>query len=410
MRKTLAAAFSLLLLTTGAHARKSRVQKNGLVEAGLQALQSKQYTAAINSFSKAARQKGDGASYFLLGYAYYQRGFMSGMPETADKQDALETVNAYMTAIALDPALSEIAQPYKLWHSLALSYEALGSNEKAIDAYKKAFETSPDNVMLPLYASRLRLKMSEVDKSVANLNLCLTKARQKKQEKAVLSLIKTSPLFDAMLASPAHARLLHSFDAAIPLPAAETTVAAARALQAEPSGDAWGLRDVVRESPAAPAARPPLSQKDQAVMDQLGVAAEQFKFRRYREAVAAYGEVLLLNQDSGVLSPPQLGMVHERVGTAYNRMGQSGEAIRELRRAVQIVPFNSSAHYQLALAYAVSGRYQESLKALHETFKTSASKTDLRRYLLLARTDAELEGVRDLPAFGAAVASYSGRR
>lgn len=421
MRTTRVAAVvaASLLLAPAAHARgarKSRVDKGGsadaAIAAGLDGLKRKEYTAAISNFQKAAKARGDGASYFLLGYAYYQRAFLSGIPETADKQDALETVNAYMTAIALDPSLERVAQPYKLWHSLALSYEALGSDEKAVDAYKKAVQAAPNNPMLPLYAARLRLKMGDVEKSVENLTLALARARQTRQDGPVLDVIKTSPLFAQLLASPAHARVLHGYDASIVVP---TDVAATPAPQrrapmnvrAETLGDAYGLRDSVRQT-AAPV-RPTLSQKDQGVMDQLAAAAEEYKFRRYRQSITAYGEVLLLNQDSGVLSPAQLAMVHERIGTAYNRLGQSNEAIRELQRSVQDMPFNTAAHYQLALAYSVAGLYRESLKALNETFKTSATPADLRRYMLLAKTDAELDPIRDLPGFASTVSEYSAK-
>jgi len=38
-------------------------------------------------------------------------------------------------ALDLDPELRAVNQPYRLYHSLALSYEALGATEKAIEAY-----------------------------------------------------------------------------------------------------------------------------------------------------------------------------------------------------------------------------------------------------------------------------------
>jgi len=393
--------------------RKSRVRKAGegsvLLEAGLDSLTRKDFTAAIGDFQKLSKARGDSASYFLLGYAYYQRGFRSGMPKTADKDDARETVTAYATAVALDPALGEVAQPYKLWHSLALSYEALGDEDKALAAYKKAMKSAPRNPLLPLYASRLRLEMNDVDESFESLALCLSEARATGHEKEVLAEIKSNPLFAGLLASPAHARLLHAFDASVEPPA--PTIASTPRIEqlaeprAETAKDAYGLRDSIRADP--PKARAPLSVKDQAVMEQLAAAAEDYKFRRYRQAIASYGEVLHLNEDSGVLSPPQLAMIHERRGTAYNRLGLSPEAIQELRRSVQDMPFDTAAHYQLALAYAVSGEYQRSIHALNEAFKTSPTPADLRRYMLLAKTDSELEPIRDLPAFDSALEQYA---
>lgn len=373
------------------------------LKAGMENLEKQEHTAAISNFTRATTLQGGSAAYFLLGYAYYQRGFMGGSPETAEKQDALETINAYSMALALDPGLAAVQQPYRLYHSMALCYEALNSYEKAVDAYKKAFEAAPHNPMLPLYAARLRYKMNDAPKSAANLSLSLKRARLLGKEGAIVKLVRSDPLFSMMMESAQHRRVLKEYDSSIP---AEATAATARTGGDVASAPAE-LRDSLRSAPSQP--RPAPRAEDQAVTERLGAANEEFKFRRYREAIEAYNETMTLNQQSGILNPGQEAFIHERIGTSYNRLGLSHEAIRVLQRSVQQMPFNSSAHYQLALAYAVSGSYSESLRALSEAFKTAPSSGELRKYMLLAKTDSELEPVRDLPGFRTILTDYKER-
>jgi hypothetical protein len=70
---------------------------------------------------------------------------------------------------------------------------------------------------------------------------------------------------------------------------------------------------------------------------------------------------------------------------------------------------NPSAHYQIALAYAMSGKTGVAMNALNEAFKACAGPNDLRRFVMQAKTDTELEAVRDLPAFRSTVAQYADR-
>jgi tetratricopeptide (TPR) repeat protein len=432
---------------SAASKKASASQASALVQAGLERLERKEYSPAIDAFSKAARAKGDSASYFLLGYAYYQRGFMAGDPDQADKQDALETVNAYTTALALDPELSEVAQPYKLHHSMAMSYEALGSYEKALDSYKKAFAAAPHNPMLPLYAARLRFRMNDMAKSAANLDLALSLAKKGGKAKSLVNLVQTDGKFSIMLASDAHMETLRKYDAKASAPAAapmesrpaaspaafatagygiasaaqysapapRVTVADAAAASAAQNDaimrDAAGVRDSVRGTIPAPAeeASRTLRRQDKDVLDALSMGNDDFKFRKYREAIQSYEDALAFNQGSGILTPSQAAFIHERVGIAYNRLGQSTEAIRALRKCVQLAPMNAGAHYQLSLAYSVMGRYQESMRALSETFRTAPSQGDLKKYMLLSKTDPELEGVRDQPGFKSMIDEHGAR-
>src|SRR5687768_17211106 len=99
---TVVLAALLLCAPAADAARSGKVMSRGVyLQAGIEAIDKAQYTAAINNLSKAVQTRGDAASYFLLGYAYYLRGFAAGSPETADKQDALEAINAYAMALAV---------------------------------------------------------------------------------------------------------------------------------------------------------------------------------------------------------------------------------------------------------------------------------------------------------------------
>lgn len=411
MKSSIAVAglLAALLLTPAAgaakHAKKAKQAKtspqaDAMVQAGIEDLKAHNYAGAIGKFNKAVNRKGTSAAYFLLGYAHYQKGFASGDPAAADKDDATETISAYQMALALDPDLEEVAQPYKLYHSLALSYEALGDYDKAIEAYKKAFSAAPSNAMLPLYAARLRYRMGDVDKSASNLALSLKQARLSGQVGRLADAVRTNPLFSVMLESPAHQRVLSQYGVS-----AESPTAQAKRDAAEHN---YGLRDSVRAS-AAVDPRASGSGPRQAVMDQLAAANEEFRFRRLREAINAYNDTLTLDRETAALTQSQTAFIYDRIGTCYNRLGQSAEAISVLRRSVQEAPVNTSAHYQLALAYSVSGRYQESLRALSEAFKTAPSSGELRKYMLLAKTDSELEPVRDLPGFRAILTDYKER-
>src|SRR3569833_1777374 len=91
-----AAVLAVLLLVTlpaGAAVKKHKkadavkmnpeVQK--LMSEGLGNLQRGEYSAAITSLNKAVRKQGSVSTYFLLGWALYQRGFKNGAVESADR-------------------------------------------------------------------------------------------------------------------------------------------------------------------------------------------------------------------------------------------------------------------------------------------------------------------------------------
>src|SRR5262245_28772814 len=61
---------------------------DNFLKLGMVHLDRDEYTPAIDRFNQAVQAEGTAAGYFLLGWAHYQRGFLAGTPEAADKQDA----------------------------------------------------------------------------------------------------------------------------------------------------------------------------------------------------------------------------------------------------------------------------------------------------------------------------------
>lgn len=410
---SLLAAFAAMPAAAKYHAKKApaktdpAAQYNALIKAGESSLDRFDYAAAIDSFTKAVKAHGTSGGYFLLGYAHYQRGFIKGAPETADKADAAQVIDAYSTAVALDPNLKEVQMPYKLYHGLAMAYEATGANDKALDAFKTALQLAPANPLIPLYAARLRLKMGDTPSSLANLDMSLKRAQMSGQQAVLLSFIKGSPMFAAMLQSPAHARLLTQYQPAVVVASAAPVVkrGSLASMTPKPASDAYGLRDSVRNT--APSKAPVTTAKDQAVLDDIAAANDEFNFRHFGKSVEYYNDAMLLNRQSATLSPGQEAFVQGRIGACYNKLGWTSHAVAALLRSVQVMPYNPAAHYQLALAYSVSGHYKDSMEALRETFKTAPNGAELRKFMLEAKTDSELDPIRDLPAFQAALDDYS---
>lgn len=359
-----------------------RSPSEAYIAAGLAKLESDKYSLAIKDFSHATQSSGGGKAYQFLAYSHYQRGFAGKIPETADKADAIEALKAYSIVAALDPHLKSVSEPHRLYQRMGFCYEALGSNDKALEAYSRAFRLAPKNPLIPLYGARLRYKMGNSVKSASNLAAAFKTAQRPAAQKALAKIVATPP-FAAMLRSPAHLAVLNRYD---PAPG-----------KSEPALIA--MRDAVRGVDAEAARGQAMANKDGPLMSRLAVANQELKSRRFHQALSSYTEVIMLNQESGVLSRDQLAVIHGRMGAAYNGLGLADDAIVLLRRSIRDLPYNAAAHYQLALAYSVSGRFNKSLEALGEALKTAPSISDRRRYKLLAKSDSELAPVRDLPGF-----------
>lgn len=372
---------------------KANAEATRLMSAGLANLENGETSAAISTFNKAVRKEGTVSTYFLLGWAHYQRGFMKGSTESADRDDAQSAIDAYAMALSLDSSLKELPDASRLYFSMALCYEAVQSYDKALDAYKMAFRAAPTKALIPMNAARLRLKMGDTAKAVANIDIAMAKAMKSGQGKTLRDAVRRDPAFAPLIANASSRK-------ALGIGSSEDGEAVADlGIRGEE------MRDAVRDTapkPVAPA-------QDAEVLEKIAAGNIEFKFRRYISAVSAYNEALSLDQERMTLGAPQTAQIYEKIGTAYNKLGQSEVAIRSLQKALQQNPMNPSAHYQIALAYAMSGKTAVALNALGESFKSCAGPNDLRRFVMQAKTDTELEAVRDLPAFRSTVAQYSDR-
>ena len=382
----------LIAPSAGAFGTSTQARADSLIARGIEDLHREDFKAAVDDFSKAVALRSDGPGYFLLGYAHYQRGFKTGAPETADQREAQETINAYKMALSLDPKLKGVKEPFRLYHGLGLAYEAMNAPDSALGAYKLAISAAPGNPMLPLYVARLRHKLGELSRSTADLALSLRKAKRKAQAAQIAALVKTDPMFSILLQNPANLKLLRKYDRSLTVRAPRTAKAGTRP----------ELRDSVREGAAGEnRKRLKISEQAREVMTKLAAAEEDFRFRRYREALGSYGDALALNERTPTLSLDQTALILEKMGTSHGRLGQAEQAVDTLRRSLRALPSNASAYYQLALVYSVSGRYFESLRALSDAFKAASSPAELRKFLLLAKADVDLQPVRDLPGFEA---------
>ncbi|MBI3566291.1 MAG: tetratricopeptide repeat protein [Elusimicrobia bacterium] len=368
-----------------------------LMSEGLGDLQRGEYTAAISVFNKAVRSQRGVSTYFLLGWAHYQRGFKHGAVETADRDDAQSAIDAYQLAIETDPTLAELPDASRLHFSMALCQEAVGSYDAALESYKRALKAAPNKALIPLHAARLRLKMKDEDKAMSNLEMALSKARKNGHEGALIAAVKRDPSFAPLIENPMTRRAL----------GVSKAEAAASADLVASNFDVRGdeMRDAVRDTPARPA---PAAQ-DPAVVEKIASGDLEFKFRRYQNAVTAYNEALAIDQEKTTLSKDKVAALYEKIGTAYNKIGSSEQAVRSLQKSLQMNPMNAGAYYQVALGYAMAGKTTAALHALKETFSSCSNPTELRRLVLLSKTDVELEAVRDLPGYSQTMAEVADR-
>ncbi|MBI5240101.1 MAG: tetratricopeptide repeat protein [Elusimicrobia bacterium] len=365
----------------------ARPAAKALLKKGLAEMKQRDFAAAIQVFSRAASLGPDSRALFLLGYAHSQRGSQNPSPSAADKRDALEGVSAYSQAIAIDPDLKVIADKSRFYRSLAWCYETLGSFEAAAGAYRSALAAAPQNPMIPLQLARAYSRMGRPVQAAESLSASLETARQIGQETLILNTVRRNPKYSSMLAYPDVAAVA----------AGEAASSGVQVAQSAPLSRGEELRDAVSDQRSAPAREEPLP--DPAVTAAMSQADDHFKFRQYRGAIDSYEEAARLDARIPSLSQAQRAVLYERLGTAYNRLGLTQEAVLPLQRSLQAMPENASAHYQLALAYSVSGRFKEALRALDSAFRSAPSRGDLKRYMILAKSDLELEPLRDMGAF-----------
>ena len=148
---------------------------------------------------------------------------------------------------------------------------------------------------------------------------------------------------------------------------------------------------------------------DPRVQQWLEEADGDFKFRKYRRAAMEYQQVLKLDGTRGSLGAAERGRIHQNIGVGYRMLGLTMEAVQSLERSAQEMPDSSATYYQLALALSTQGQFTSSLHALELALQHAHSNSDLRMTLLLAKTDSELEPLRDLPGYQRLLVQYAPR-
>ncbi|NNN05402.1 MAG: hypothetical protein HKL90_05840 [Elusimicrobia bacterium] len=407
MRRRHAAATGIALLTalllhSPAHAAAKVRKKHSaqalnpvaarLMSAGLADLNHGDLSAAISLFAHAARRQPSVQAYFLLGWAHYQRGFKSGAVESADRADAQSAVDAYAMALKRDPKLSELPDHSRLYFSLGLCEESLGAHVRALNAYKLALAAAPDRALIALNAARLRLKMKEPGRALSNARMALIKARAAGQEGELRAAAAGDPLFASLRAAP-------KIRAALGVD--QTLIASANTMRDS------DLRDSVGDGPRAVTAPRPASSM---TLDIIARADEDAAYERYAEAARGYRAALISDQHRRALSAEQTASLWEKLGVADEKIGDDAPAVAALRRSLELAPGRAETRYRLALAYAASGRTSAALTEVRNAFAAASSNVDeLRRYVLLSKTDLDLTAVRDLPGYRAAVAAAAPR-
>jgi tetratricopeptide (TPR) repeat protein len=357
-----------------------------LAAQGLAEINKGEYSAAISHLDRAVQRGGNVSSYFLLGWAHYQRGFKQGSVENADRDDAQSAIDAYESALQLDSRLRGLSDPSRLYFSMALCEEAVGANEKALQAYKSALRVAPGKPLILLYAARLRFRLKDRAKAKENLEMAVARARKSGQEEALQSAAENDPGFAGLLSDAGMRRIL-----------GVSAAGGAKKKKGEDPAEAQA------PSHAAEAAQDP------ALVEKIAVGNMEFKFLRYQNAVNAYTDAIAINERSPSLDGERFSELYEKLGATYIKMGQAGEAEDALKNAVLHDPSNASARYLLAQAYAMSSRSDEALKALKDAFASATDSSELHRILLLSKTDAEFDGLRDQPEFKHAVAQAVAR-
>lgn len=414
--KTLSTLGLALLLCAPAHASKAGKARRSaspgkareLVVEGVRSLKALQYNGAISVFQKAIKaDAGSAEAFYWLGTAYYQRAFQTGTPDKADAEDSAQAVDALQTAASFDPSMRSIPDPYLLFHSLAQSQEALGRYEESAGNMKMAMKASPNNPMPPLYAAELRYRMRDMKRSAENLHMSVQKARRTNSYRSLAKLIRSHPQFSSLLLVPQNQAILSIYDQ---VEAGTLTEAQAKEQVEERANYRDSLKDSVKdpslESRQRIAESPLIDPK---VYESMNKANDDFRFRRYRQAIIAYQQALMDDRERGTLDGAAKAVIYENIGSSYRQLGAVAEAVRSLERAAIENPTSSNAYYQMALAYSTAGQFNRAINALDQALKNARTVPELRKTLLMAKTDLELEPVRDLPAFQRILAPHQTR-
>ncbi|MFA5140056.1 MAG: tetratricopeptide repeat protein [Elusimicrobiota bacterium] len=383
----------------------SRSQAGRLIVEALQELRARDYDKAIGLLEKATRADPNSANAFAhLGNAYYRKAFQRGTPEAADKDDARNALEAFDAAVALDPGLRTVREPYFVHHAMAQCHEALNQYEDALAAVKRATVLSQDNPMPYLYGAKLRYKMQDYANSAANLYHGVQRARRMNAYPALAKMVKSDPLFMSLLDIPQNKTILEAYDA---VESGTLTEGEAKERIRNSSGYKDALTALPRSDSRPKALGEPM--RDPAVLKRLDIANAAFKHQHYPAAIDNYRAALEEDSRRGTLDSAQKSAIHENIGSSYRNMGLAGEAVRSLRSAVEEMPQNASAHYQLSLSYAIAGELDNALTCLNKALDNARTLPELRQIMIMSKTDSEMTALQGLPRFKEILNSHKGK-
>ena len=99
-------------------------------------------------------------------------------------------------------------------------------------------------------------------------------------------------------------------------------------------------------------------------------------------------ERLLVRPDATVRSP----LDFYRRGHDYRRQGMWAMAVAQWRKAVGLAPHQAEYYKHLGIGYAQLGRYDRSLRALHEGRRQAADPAEIDEIIALVEADAQRAG------------------
>ncbi|MBI4349115.1 MAG: tetratricopeptide repeat protein [Elusimicrobia bacterium] len=410
----LALVGALLLSGTDAWAAKPKAHRRApvqrgraeaLIAEGKSSLQRKALSAAIAAFQGAAEADPGSAEAFLqLGNSYYERGFSRGTPDRADTKDVQRALDAYQNALALDPEHKAVSEPFLLHHGMAQCYQALGRYDQAAESLRLASLAAKHNPMPLLYTAELRYKMRDLKQSSESLLESVHRARRIKAYRSLAKLVRTHPQFAGLLQVPQNKMILETYDAV-----EEGKVREDHAK--EVVEERLSMRDALNSMNTSESRSRLLvaPTPDPRMQEWLEEADGDFKYQKFRRAAVEYQQVLKLDATRGSLGAAERGRILQHIGVCYRKLGLTAEAIQYLEKSAQEMPDVYSTYYQLALAHSTAGQFTSALHALELSLQHARSNSDLRMTLLLAKTDTELEPLRDLPGYQRLLVQYSPR-
>jgi tetratricopeptide (TPR) repeat protein len=121
----------------------------------------------------------------------------------------------------------------------------------------------------------------------------------------------------------------------------------------------------------------------------------------YREEVDALNKVIALE--------PERGFTYMRLGTAYSRLGQYQDAIKNYVIAKKFLPANALLYNNLAVAYGKAGRREEEIASLQQAISLRPNYATARYnlgmvYLKLGKREPALKQFHELQKFDEGIA------